>query len=44
MFDPFSDYLIEVLFVLALAGTLIVIAGLHAPKESVTGAWGRRAR
>jgi len=28
--DSFTDYLIEVLFVLALAGTLVAIAGLHA--------------
>jgi hypothetical protein len=28
-FDSFTDYLIEVLFVLALVGTLMAIAGLH---------------
>ena len=29
VFDSFSDYLIEVIFVVALAGTLVTIAGLH---------------
>ena len=38
VFDSFSDYLIEVLFVLALAWTLIVIAGLHALQR---GRYGR---
>lgn len=30
VFDSFSDYLIEVIFVLGLAGTLVAIVGLHA--------------
>jgi hypothetical protein len=29
VFDSFSDYLIEVIFVVGLAGTLVAIAGLH---------------
>jgi hypothetical protein len=38
VFDSFSDYLIEVLFVLALAGTLLAIAGLHVLQR---GSYGR---
>jgi hypothetical protein len=30
VFDSFSDYLIEVIFVLGLAGTLVAVVGLHA--------------
>jgi uncharacterized membrane protein (DUF2068 family) len=30
VFISFSDYLIEVMFVIALLGTLAAIAGLHA--------------
>jgi hypothetical protein len=30
VFTSFSDYLIEVMFVIALLGTLVAIAGLHA--------------
>jgi hypothetical protein len=35
-FDSFTDYLIEVLFVLALVGTLMAIAGLHILQRGVT--------
>jgi hypothetical protein len=31
VFTSFSDYLIEVIFVIALLSTLAAIAGLHAP-------------
>lgn len=30
IFDSFSDYLIEIIFVVGLAGTLLAVAGLHA--------------
>ena len=29
--NSFSDYLIEIILVVAFAGTLVAIAGLHAP-------------
>jgi hypothetical protein len=38
VFDSFSDYLIEVIFVVALAGTLVIIAALHALQR---GSYGR---
>jgi hypothetical protein len=38
VFSTFSDYLIEIILVVAFAGTLIVIAGLHALQS---GRYGR---
>ncbi len=38
VFDSFSDYLIEILFVVALAGTLVAIVGLHTLQS---GRYGR---
>ena len=38
VFGSFSDYLIEIIFVLALVGTLVVIAALHAMQS---GRYGR---
>jgi hypothetical protein len=40
VFDSFSDYLIEVLFVVALAGTLATIVGLHALQSGRYGPLG----
>ena len=40
VFDSFSDYLIEVLFVVALAGTLVAIVGLHALQSGRYGCLG----
>jgi hypothetical protein len=40
VFDSFSDYLIEVLFVVALAGTLVAIVGLHALQSGRYGLLG----
>jgi hypothetical protein len=40
VFDSFTDYLIEVLFILALAGTLITIAGLHVLQRERYGRTG----
>jgi hypothetical protein len=40
VFDSFSDYLIEILFVVALAGTLVAIAGLHALQSGPYGRLG----
>ena len=38
--DSFTDYLIEVLFVLALVGTLVAIAGLHVLQKERYGRLG----
>jgi hypothetical protein len=38
VFDSFSDYLIEILFVVALAGTLVAVVSLHALQS---GRYGR---
>jgi hypothetical protein len=38
VFDSFSDYLIEVTFVVALAGTLVAVMGLHVLQS---GSYGR---
>jgi hypothetical protein len=40
VFDSFSDYLIEVIFVVALAGTLVAIVGLHALQSGRYGPLG----
>jgi hypothetical protein len=40
VFDSFIDYLIEVLFVLALVGTLVAIAGLHVLQKERYGPLG----
>ena len=40
VFDSFTDYLIEVLFVLALVGTLVAIAGLHVLQRERYGRLG----
>ncbi len=40
VFDSFSDYLIEVIFVVALAGTLVAIAGLHVLQSGRYGLLG----
>ena len=38
--DSFSDYLIEVIFVLGLAGTLVAVVGLHALHSGRYGLFG----
>ena len=40
VFDSFSDYLIEIIFVVALAGTLVAIVGLHALQSAYYGLLG----
>ena len=40
VFDSFIDYLIEVLFVLALVGTLVAIVGLHVLQKERYGRLG----
>jgi hypothetical protein len=40
VFDSFSDYLIEILFVVALAGTLVTVVGLHALQSGRYGSLG----
>jgi hypothetical protein len=40
VFDSFTDYFIEVLFVLALVGTLMAIAGLHVLQRERYGRLG----
>jgi hypothetical protein len=40
VFDSFSDYLIEIIFVVALANTLVAIAGLHALQSGRYGLLG----
>jgi hypothetical protein len=40
VFDTFNDYLIEVIFVLGLAGTLVAIVGLHALHSRSYGVMG----
>jgi hypothetical protein len=40
VFDSISDYLIEVIFVVGLAGTLIVVASLHALQKDSYGRLG----
>jgi hypothetical protein len=40
VFDSFTDYLIEVLFVLALVGTLMAIAGVHVLQRERYGRLG----
>jgi hypothetical protein len=40
VFDSFSDYLIEIIFVVALAGTLVAIVGVHALQSGRYGPLG----
>ena len=40
VFDSFTDYFIEVLFVLALVGTLMAIAGVHVLQRERYGRLG----
>jgi len=40
VFSSFSDYLIEIILVVAFAGTLVAIAGLHALQSGHYGRLG----